>query len=86
MNVYLENSWNFKITNQQKLCSKCFLISVEGLLLSVQPRVTRWIQGLFNHNERVVLIGSWKYGFFSYSAVGAFNVGSIDLDFDEVLK
>ena len=46
--------------------------------------MTRWIQGLFNHNERVVLIGSWKHGFFSYSAVGAFNVGSIEVDFDEV--
>lgn len=55
-----------------------------GLLLSVEPRVTRWIKGLFNLNERVVLIGSWKYGFFSYAAVGAFNVGSIEMDFDEV--
>ena len=42
------------------------------------------IAGLFNHNERVVLSGSWKHGFFSFTAVGAYNVGSINLKFDKV--
>ena len=44
------------------------------------------ITGLFNHNERVVLSGNWKHGFFSFTAVGAYNVGSINLKFDEVSK
>ena len=42
------------------------------------------VAGLFNHNERVVLSGSWKHGFFSFTAVGAYNVGSINLKFDKV--
>ena len=42
------------------------------------------VAGLFNHNERVALTGTWKYGFFSFTAVGAYNVGSIDLNFDKV--
>ena len=31
-----------------------------------------------------VLSGTWKHGFFSFTAVGAYNVGSIVLKFDEV--
>lgn len=42
------------------------------------------VAGLFNHNERVVLTGTWKHGFFSFTAVGAYNVGSINLKFDQV--
>ncbi|KAJ8311963.1 hypothetical protein KUTeg_009336 [Tegillarca granosa] len=54
-----------------------------GELLSVSPGVARWIQGLFNFNERVVYTGSWKHGFFSYTAVGATNVGSIKIYCDQ---
>ncbi|XP_052799886.1 phosphatidylserine decarboxylase proenzyme, mitochondrial-like isoform X1 [Mya arenaria] len=57
-----------------------------GELLSVNPSVARWIQGLFNLNERVVYSGSWKHGFYSYTAVGATNVGSIKVYFDEDLS
>lgn len=43
------------------------------------------IPGIYTLNERVVLTGYWQYGFFSMTAVGAFNVGSIFLDMDTVM-
>ncbi|XP_013383669.1 phosphatidylserine decarboxylase proenzyme, mitochondrial isoform X2 [Lingula anatina] len=56
-----------------------------GELLSVNPGVARWIQGLFNFNERAVYYGDWENGFFSLTAVGATNVGSIHINFDRDL-
>ncbi|XP_041078613.1 phosphatidylserine decarboxylase proenzyme, mitochondrial isoform X1 [Polyodon spathula] len=53
-----------------------------GSLMSVNPGVARWIKELFCHNERVVLSGEWTHGFFSLTAVGATNVGSIRIYFD----
>lgn len=55
-----------------------------GELFSVNPSVARWLEGLFNFNERVVYYGDWKYGFMSYTAVGATNVGSIKVFMDDV--
>jgi phosphatidylserine decarboxylase len=55
-----------------------------GELFSVNPCVARWLQGLFNLNERAVYYGDWKHGFFSMAAVGATNVGSISVEFDSV--
>lgn len=55
-----------------------------GELLSVNPGVARWVQGLFNFNERAVYYGDWEHGFFSFTAVGATNVGSIKIYCDEV--
>jgi len=55
-----------------------------GHLFPVAPAVVSRIQGLFAMNERVVLTGEWKHGFFSYTPVGATNVGSIKLQFDDV--
>ncbi|XP_075023490.1 phosphatidylserine decarboxylase proenzyme, mitochondrial isoform X6 [Calonectris borealis] len=55
-----------------------------GSLMSVNPGVARWIKELFCHNERVVLTGDWKHGFFSLTAVGATNVGSIRIYFDQL--
>ncbi|CAH1126394.1 unnamed protein product [Ceutorhynchus assimilis] len=56
-----------------------------GELLSVNPRIAHWLPGLFVLNERAVYLGEWEHGFFSYSAVGATNVGSIKVFFDKTL-
>lgn len=57
-----------------------------GELFSVSPYLQRTLPGLFTLNERVVLLGRWKYGFFSYTPVGATNVGSIVINFDKELR
>lgn len=57
-----------------------------GELFSVSPYLQRTLPGLFTLNERVVLLGRWKYGFFSYTPVGATNVGSIVVNFDRELR
>ena len=57
-----------------------------GELYSVSPYLQRTLPGLFTLNERVVLLGRWKYGFFSYTPVGATNVGSIIVNFDRELR
>lgn len=57
-----------------------------GELYSVSPYLQRTLPGLFTLNERVVLLGRWKYGFFSYTPVGATNVGSIVINFDKELR
>lgn len=56
-----------------------------GELLSVNPRIAKWLPGLFVLNERAVYLGEWEHGFFSYTAVGATNVGSIKVNFDKTL-
>lgn len=57
-----------------------------GDLLSVCSTSVNWIKNLFVLNERVVLSGTWKHGFFSYIAVGATNVGSIRIHCDQELS
>lgn len=57
-----------------------------GKLLSVNPWLARLIPGLFAMNERAVYVGNWKYGFFSMTAVGATNVGSIEIYADPELR
>lgn len=57
-----------------------------GELFSVAPLFQKTLQGLFVLNERVALLGYWKYGFFSMVPVGATNVGSIVVNFDKDLK
>jgi phosphatidylserine decarboxylase len=57
-----------------------------GALLPVKPSVAHNVAGLYCINERVVLNGTWAQGFFSYVAVGALNVGSIEIDCDPELR
>ncbi|KAJ8607840.1 hypothetical protein MRB53_040033 [Persea americana] len=57
-----------------------------GELYSVSPFLVKNLPGLFTLNERIVLLGRWKHGFFSYTPVGATNVGSIIVNFDKELR
>ncbi|KAJ2804670.1 phosphatidylserine decarboxylase 1 [Coemansia guatemalensis] len=57
-----------------------------GELYSVSPYIARTIQNLFVLNERVALLGRWKHGFMSMTAVGATNVGSVVVNFDRGLR
>ncbi|XP_061656676.1 phosphatidylserine decarboxylase proenzyme, mitochondrial isoform X2 [Syngnathoides biaculeatus] len=57
-----------------------------GSLLSVSPGVAGRVKDLFCLNERVALSGRWRHGFFSFTAVGATNVGSIRIYFDRELR
>ncbi|KAL7275931.1 phosphatidylserine decarboxylase 1 [Rhizina undulata] len=57
-----------------------------GELYSVSPYLQNRLPGLFTLNERVVLLGRWKYGMFSMTPVGATNVGSIKIHFDRELR
>ena len=57
-----------------------------GDLFSVSPYIANRMKDLFVLNERVALLGRWKYGFYSMVPVGATNVGSIRINFDESLR
>ena len=56
-----------------------------GELLSVSPGVVRRVPSLFCLNERVSYLGTWAHGFFSMTAVGATNVGSVKVGLDPEL-
>jgi phosphatidylserine decarboxylase len=57
-----------------------------GELYSVSPWLQSRLKDLFVLNERVVLLGRWRYGMFSMTPVGATNVGSIKIHFDRELR
>ncbi|GAA6006269.1 hypothetical protein JCM11491_002090 [Sporobolomyces phaffii] len=57
-----------------------------GELFSVSPWMFGKLSDLFVLNERVALLGRWRYGFFSMIPVGATNVGSIRVNFDSSLR
>lgn len=59
-------------------------LQVTGELFSVSPYIAKRLHNLFVLNERVALLGRWKHGFFSMVPVGATNVGSIKINFDQV--
>ena len=44
-----------------------------GELFSVSPFIAKRIADLFVLNERIVLLGRWRYGFFSMIPVGMFS-------------
>ncbi|KAJ7585156.1 phosphatidylserine decarboxylase 1 [Mycena floridula] len=57
-----------------------------GELFSVSPYIAKRLENLFVLNERVALLGRWRYGFFGMVPVGATNVGSIKVNFDQDLR
>ena len=57
-----------------------------GRLLSVRPSIVKRLPNILHINERVCYFGDWHHGFFSMTAVGATNVGSIKVYFDEELR
>ena len=57
-----------------------------GYLQPVDPRFLRKHRNVLKSNERVNLFGHWIHGFFGLSFVGATNVGSVKIHFDEGLK
>lgn len=56
---------------------------IVGYLSPVKPSHVNKYKDVFKNNERVNIYGKWEQGFYFESAVGATNVGSIKLDFDE---
>lgn len=57
-----------------------------GFLEPVDPRYLKKHRDVIKSNERVNLFGDWTHGFFSISFVGATNVGSVKVHFDDSLK
>ncbi len=51
-----------------------------GTLYPVDKHFVQYKNDLYSVNERLVLEGVWRYGYFSYTAVGAYNVGSMFLN------
>jgi len=58
---------------------------VAGYLEPVRPSYIEKHKDVLKDNERVTLFGEWAYGFFGMTMVGALNVGSIRINFDEDL-
>lgn len=52
---------------------------IEGHLLWMNPE----IHGLYTENERIAMLGNWRYGLFAMTAVGAAGRGSIAMDLEE---
>ncbi|KAA3456414.1 Phosphatidylserine decarboxylase proenzyme 1, mitochondrial [Gossypium australe] len=64
--------------------SECFISG--SRLFPVNERATRTIRNLYVENERVVLEGLWQQGFMAIAAVGATNIGSIELFIEPELR
>ncbi|XP_054824379.1 phosphatidylserine decarboxylase proenzyme 1, mitochondrial isoform X2 [Prosopis cineraria] len=57
-----------------------------GRLYPMNERATRTIRNLYIENERVVLEGLWQQGYMALAAIGATNIGSIQLFIEPELK
>ncbi|KAK2649019.1 hypothetical protein Ddye_016508 [Dipteronia dyeriana] len=57
-----------------------------GRLFPVNERATKTIRNLYVENERVVLEGLWQEGFMAIAAIGATNIGSIELFIEPELR
>ncbi|XP_073287310.1 phosphatidylserine decarboxylase proenzyme 1, mitochondrial isoform X1 [Primulina huaijiensis] len=58
----------------------------KGNLFPVNERAARTIRNLYVENERVVLEGHWREGYMAMAAVGATNIGSIELFIEPRLR
>ena len=56
---------------------------IVGYLEPVRPSYLMKHRDVLKQNERVNLLGDWMHGFFAISFIGALNVGSINLHFDD---
>ncbi|OQR83732.1 phosphatidylserine decarboxylase [Achlya hypogyna] len=56
-----------------------------GNLFPVNSLAVNFVPSLFTANERIALLGQWKHGFYSLTAVGATNVGSIGISLEPEL-
>lgn len=59
---------------------------IAGYLEPVRPDYLLKHKDVLKDNERVNVLGEWTHGFFTMSFIGALNVGSIKLLFDDELK
>lgn len=59
---------------------------IAGYLEPVKPAYVYKHKDVFKDNERANVLGEWHHGFFAMSFIGALNVGSICLLFDDTLK
>ncbi|KAL2903073.1 Phosphatidylserine decarboxylase proenzyme 1 mitochondrial [Bienertia sinuspersici] len=57
-----------------------------GRLYPVNERATRTIRNLYIENERIVLEGQWQQGYLALAAIGATNIGSIELYIEPELR
>ncbi|KAH7718552.1 CRE-PSD-1 protein [Aphelenchoides avenae] len=53
------------------------ILNIPGMYLTPKPFYLTLFPRLMQHDERAVLSGSWKYGYFSMTAVAAMRVGDI---------
>ena len=64
----------------------CYRRHLYGYLLGVFPLNLWRRKDIYEVNERVAYFGRWKHGFASFVAVGAYNVGSIEVGMDPELR
>ncbi|CDW77311.1 phosphatidylserine decarboxylase [Stylonychia lemnae] len=59
---------------------------IAGYLEPVRPDYLQFSKDVIKNNERVNILGEWTHGLFALSFIGALNVGSIIVNFDDTLK
>ncbi|KAE8647900.1 hypothetical protein Csa_000376 [Cucumis sativus] len=57
-----------------------------GHLFPVNERAVRTIRNLYVENERVVLEGLWQEGYMAIAAIGATNIGSVEVFIEPELR